>query len=119
MAKLIRLENLHQLFDYPDTDSLLAIVSETARNAGLDLRSMSVSDGKIEPLGTLQFYVQPVTISVNGPSENVQEFLATLHDRVPVVAASNASMANLESEPVTQFQLRFFLSPEPIPEEGG
>ena len=119
VADLIRLDALHRLFDYPATDSLVSIVSETARLTGIDLRSMSVGKAKVEPLGILQYQVQPIAISVTGPTANVQDFLATLHERVPVVAASSPSMANLDSDPMTQLTLRFFLSPELIPEEGG
>ena len=120
VTNLLRLEDLHLLFDYPATDTLLEIMSETARDTGIDLRSMNVGKATIEPVGTLQYRVQPVSISINGPTGNVQDFLAMLHDRVPVMAASNPSMSNLgtsESGPVTQLELRFYLSPEPIPEE--
>ena len=105
------------LYDYPFTDKLMSIVSETAREANLDLASMTVGAIKIEPQVTLQFQVQPISIRLDGTPENVQEFLAALYDRVPVVVAKNASMVNLSENPSTQLELRFFLSPEQIPEE--
>ena len=118
VENLVRLEDLRTLFDYPETDTLLAILSETARQTGIDLRSMSVADARVEPLGALQYQVQPISVSILGPTANVQDFLAALHDRVPVVAAAAPSMANLDSDDaVTQIQLKFFLSPEPLPEK--
>ena len=118
VKNLVRLEDLRRLFDYPDTDTLLAIMSETAGQTGIELRSMSVSDARVEPLGTLQYQVQPISVSILGPTANVRRFLAMLHDRVPVVSAVDPSMANLDSDDaVTQIQLKFFLSPEPLPEE--
>ena len=116
---LIRLEDLHGLFTYPDTDTLLALMSIAGRDTGVTLRSISVSGAKSEPVGTLQYVVQPVSVSITGSSDNIQDFLATLQERVPVMAASSPSMSNLDSDPVSQLQLRFFLSPEAIPEEGG
>ena len=118
VENLVRLEDLRTLFDYPETDTLLAIMSETARQTGIDLRSMSVAEARVEPLGALQYQVQPISVSILGPTANVQDFLAALHDRVPVVAAAPPSMANLDSDDaVTQIQLKFFLSPEPLPEK--
>lgn len=114
-AKHLRLENLLRLFDYPTTDSLMAIVSETASNSDLKLASMTVERPKIEPIESLQYYVQPITISVDGPTANVREFLAALYARAPVVVATEARMANLDTAPTTQLLLRFYLSPEPIP----
>ena len=119
VANLIRLEELYSLFDYPDTDTLLNIVSETARDTGIDLRSISVGGVKIEPLGTLQYQVQPISVSISGPVPNIQGFLSSLREQVPVVAASSPSISNLQSDPVSQLQLRCFLSPEPIPQEDG
>ena len=116
-AKRLRLENLHRLFDYPTTDTLMSIVSETAREAGLDLVSMTVERVKIEPRETLQYHVQPISVTIDGPAANVQMFLAALYDRVPVVVASAPTMVNLDADPSTKLQLRFYLSPEPIPED--
>lgn len=117
-ATRLRLENLHRLYDYPATDTLMSIVSDIAGDAGLDLVSMTVDDVKVEPRGNLQYQVRPISVIIDGPTANVQEFLAMLYDRVPVVLASGARMVNLDTIPSTQLQLRFFLSPEPIPEEG-
>ena len=114
-AKRIRLENLLRLFDYPTTDALIAIVSETASENNLKLASMTVERPKIEPIESLQYYVQPITVSIDGPTANVREFLAALYARAPVVVATDARMTNLNTKPTTQLQLKFYLSPEPIP----
>ena len=116
-AKTLQIEALRQLFDYPSTDTLMTIVSDTAGITGLDLVSMTAEDVVIEPRGKLQYRVRPISVIVNGPTAKVREFLSVLYDRVPVVVASNARMVNLDNSPSTQIQLRFYLSPEPIPEE--
>ena len=116
-AAEVRLESIKQLFEYPATDTLMAIVSDIAEDAGLDLVSMTAEDVKVVPRGTLNYHVRPISVIIDGPTASVQEFLARLFDRVPVVVASNARMVNLDTTPSTQLQLRFYLSPEPIPEE--
>ncbi|MCH8296514.1 MAG: hypothetical protein IH873_00470 [Chloroflexi bacterium] len=117
-ATRLRLENLHRLFDYPATDTLMSIVSDIAGDVGLDLVSMTAEEVKVELRGDHQYQVRPISVIVDGPTANVQEFLAVLYDRVPVVVASSARMVNLDTSPSTQLQLRFYLSPEPLPEEG-
>ena len=117
-ATKLRLENLHRLFDYPATDTLMSIVSDIAGDVGLDLVSMTAEEVTVEPRGALQYHVRPIFVIMDGPTASVQEFLAILYDRVPVVVASSAKMVNLDTIPSTQLQLRFYLSPEPIPEEG-
>ena len=118
-AKTTQLESLLELFDYPAADTLMAIVSATAANVGLDLVSMTAEDVVTEAKGDLQYRVRPISVVMDGPTANVRNFLSVLYDRVPVVVASNARMVNLDSVPSTQIQLRFYLSPEPIPKEDG
>lgn len=116
-AKTVQLESLLQLFEYPATDTLMSIVSDTAGNTGLDLVSMTAEDVVTEPRGDLQYRVRPISVVVVGPTANVREFLSQLYDLVPVVVASNARMVNLDTSPSTQIELRFYLSPELMPEE--
>ena len=116
-TRYFRLESLRQLFDYPATDTLMSIVSDTASAAGLDLVSMTAEEVTIEPRGSLQYHVRPISVMMDGPTANVRDFLALLYDRVPVVAASSARIVNLNTSPSTQLRLRFYLSPELIPQE--
>ncbi len=116
-TKTAQLESLLQLFEYPATDTLMAIVSATATNTGLDLVSMTAEDVVVEPRGDLRYRVRPISVVMDGPTANIRNFLSILYERVPVVVASNARTVNLDSSPSTQIQLRFYLSPEPIPKE--
>lgn len=116
--KNLQLETLHGLFEYPATDDLMRIVSDTAGNTGLDLVSMTADVVVIEPRGNLRYRVRPISVVLDGPAANVREFLSALYDRVPVLVASQARMVNLDTSPSTQIQLRFYLSPEPIPDDG-
>ena len=89
-----------------------------AEEAGLDLVSMTAEEIKVELRGVLQYQVRPIFVILDGPTDNVQEFLAILHNRVPVVVASSAKIVNLDTAPSTQIQLRFYLFPEPFFGEG-
>ena len=116
-AKALQFDALLQLFEYPATDTLMSIVSDTAGVAGLDLVSMTAEDVVIVPRGEFQYRVRSISVVLDGSTADVREFLAVLYNRVPVVVASNARMVNLDSTPSTQIQLRFYLSPEPVPDD--
>lgn len=116
-AKTLQFDALLQLFEYPATDTLMSIVSDTAGVAGLDLVSMTAENVVIVPRGEFQYHVRPISVVLDGSTADVREFLAMLYNRVPVVVASNARMVNLDSAPSTQIQLRFYLSPEPVPDD--
>ena len=116
-AKTLQFDALLQLFEYPATDTLMSIVSDTAGVAGLDLVSMTAEDVVIVPRGEFQYHVRPISVVLDGSTADVRKFLAVLYNRVPVVVASNARMVNLDSTPSTQIQLRFYLSPEPVPDD--
>ena len=137
--QLSNLEDLERLFNYPGTDDLLAIVSSTAVDAGLELQSMRaeapreeslyVSAYQVQPATTsanapgeatpdiLAYQVQPVTISMEGPPANLAQFLTSLRQRVPVVSAPSIRIAGLDAVPTSKIQLLFYLSPIEIPEE--
>ena len=116
-AKTLQFDALLQLFEYPAADTLMSIVSDTAGVAGLDLVSMTAEDVVIVPRGEFQYHVRPISVGLDGSTADVRKFLAVLYNRVPVVVASNARMVNLDSTPSTQIQLRFYLSPEPVPDD--
>lgn len=115
-TKQLQLENLKQKFEYPATDELMSIVSDIAREAGFDLVSMTAEESSNEPRGDLQYRVQPISVVLEGPTAAISDFLTGLYEKVPMVVAHNPRMVNLDTSPSTQLQLRFYLSPEAIPE---
>jgi len=73
--QLTNLEALERLFNYPGTDELLAMVSSTAADAGLELLSMRAEAPREETLDVLTHHVEPVAISAeaalgSGPEVN-------------------------------------------------
>jgi len=117
-AAKLRLDSVKPKFKDSGTDTLMSIVSEIAADVGLDLVSMTAEEVKVESRGALEYQVRPISVIMDGPTANIQEFLAILYLRVPVVVASTARMLNLDTSPSTQLQLRFYLFPEPFPGEG-
>lgn len=145
--QLSKLEDLQSLFKYSGTDDLLAIVSDAAASAELELLSMradvpieetlvtgspevnqdgdsaetasaSTDSNQEEPPTDLAYHVQPVTISLEGPAANLSQFLTSLQKRVPVVSAPSIRIAGLDIVPTSQIQLLFYLSPHEVPEDG-
>ena len=66
--QLSDLEGLQRLFNFPGTDELLAIVSSTAADAGLELLSVRADTPREETLELLAHSVQVGTISSEGAS---------------------------------------------------
>lgn len=116
-ATQLRVEGLNEMFHYPATDELMGILSATAGETGLDLVSITADDPELRDIDSLRYQVRPISIIVDGPPDNVRQFLARIHQRVPVVVASSAQMVNLDTSPSTQMVLDFYLSPEPVPVE--
>ena len=144
--QLTNLEALERLFHYPGTDELLAMVSSTAADVGLELLSMRAEAPREETLNVLAhqvelvaisaepasnfgpeadpaetpdvlvFQVQPITISLEGPPANLTQFLTSLQQRVPVVSAPNIRIAGMDGVTTSKIQLLFYLSPHESPE---
>jgi len=113
-----RLQGLRSWFEHPETDGLLAIISDTAAEAGLQMVSMKAEDTAIDDRGSLRYQVRSISLIVDGPPPAVRSFLSLVHQQVPVTAASEIRIVNIDTGPSTQLQLLFYLSPTPKPEDG-
>ena len=115
------LEELRDSFSYRSTGSLMATIASVASAASVELTSMNPDFPRTEVLGELQYQVQTLAISVRGETADLYSFLASLHQQLPVVIASDISIGGFDGRPQAQLQLLFYLSPEPIqePEETG
>ena len=109
-----RVDALNDLFAVSSTDDLLGIISTTATESAVELRSISSDPPKQELLGNLEFDVQPVGISVQGPIDNFSRFLSLLQQKVPVVSARDVQISGLDGAPTARIQLVFYLSPHAI-----
>ena len=112
-----KVQALEDLFDYSTTDDLLAVVSATARDSGLELRSIRSDVPRKEVLDDLEYEVRPVAIVTEGTIANLSQFLSMLQQKIPVATAPKVRIAGLDNLPIAQVQLDFYLSPTAVPEK--
>ena len=108
------LEQLRRSFKYPAVDDLLLLISDTAQENRVTVSSLTVVDAQSKVKDGIRFQVQPVSISIQGQTEDIYRFLANLSQKVLVVTVSRLNMAGLGQTPSAQAQLLFHLSPEYI-----
>lgn len=113
-AQQVRIDALNGLFAVSSTDELLGIISATATDSAVELKSISSESPKEELLGNLEYHVQPVSITLEGPVDNFSRFLSLLQQKVPVVSAVNVRISGLDASPTARIQLFFYLSPHVI-----
>ena len=108
----LRLGKLRSLFDYPETDDLMAIMADTAEEIPVTLRSITIGDASAEVLNGTEFQVQPVNITVKGRSSSIYEFLALLQEKIPVIAVTSIRLSDIDARPTGQIEFVVYLSPE-------
>lgn len=113
-AQQARVDALHGLFAISSTDELLGIISATATASAVELKSITSEAPKKELLGNLEYYVQPVGISLEGPVDNFSRFLSLLQQKVPVVSAMDVRISGLDAIPKARILLFFYLSPHVV-----
>jgi Tfp pilus assembly protein PilO len=118
-ARLQRQDSLKQLFNYPDTEDLIAIISSTAHKSSVNLTRVSVGSSRTEVIGDVLYRAQPMTLIMQGDTQNIYSFLSQLRNNVPAAKLSDVSLSSIETAPQAQVQLLFYLFPEPAPEKKG
>ena len=113
----LQLEELIDQFSYPITDDLIAIVSAAADQTGVAVTSMQVGNSNINIRESTRYETQPMTITLEGGTEDLYEFLEVLYSQIPVTDVVNVRITNVDGSPSSQVGLRFFLSPETIVEK--
>jgi len=113
-AQQPRVDALHGLFAVSSSDDLLGIISATATDAAVELNSISSDSPRKEMLGNLEYYVQPVGISLEGPVDNFSRFLSLLQQKIPVVSVMDVRISGVDATPAARIQLFFYLSPHAI-----
>ena len=108
---------LKSLFSYPQTDDMMAIMSTTSQETSVTLLSLALGDAQPEIVDGILYQVQPITVTLQGESDSISEFLHVLHQKVPAFGILAIRMANLDDAPSAQIQFRAYLSPESISEK--
>ncbi len=113
-AKQARVNAVQGLFAVSATDELLGIISATATESAVELKSIRSEGSREEILGNLEYDVAPVGITLEGPVDNFSRFLSLLQQKVPVVSATQLRISGLDANPTAKMQLFFYLSPHAI-----
>lgn len=100
------------LYEYPESDDLVAAISATATATGVWVERISIGGTNMQEQDGITYMAQPMQIAVRGPVEDTSSFLTLLYETVPVVEASNVSIADLQGDPLIQMSLVFRLFPE-------
>lgn len=112
-----RLSQVHEMFDYSSADELTAIVTATASELEIGLRSVAIGDPRQERQSGIQYGVLPMTVVLQADLPDILRFMSLLSRAVPVVHVEELILSDLVKAPSAQILLMFHLSPEPIPDE--
>lgn len=115
-AEESRGESARAAFGLENPNALMALVTEAAGEAGIDLVSIVAGEASLAP-GEAALQTHPLTAVVRGESTEVSRFLAILDRRDPTVGISGLKMSSLDSAPVAQVQIAFHRLPEPLAAE--
>ena len=113
----LRLEKLQSLFDYPETDDLMAIMNDTAREIPVTLRSITIGDANSDTLDGTEFQIQPVNVTVKGKPDSIYGFMSLLQEKIPVIAVTSIRLSDIDAKPTGQIDFVVYLSPESEPED--
>ena len=78
---------------------------------------MQVGNSNINIRESTRYETQPMTVTLEGGTEDLYEFLEVLYSQIPVTDVVNVRITNVDGSPSSQVGLRFFLSPETIVEK--
>lgn len=106
-------------FTYATSDDLIAALVATARQAGVDLASISMGQPTPKTQNGTLYQTQPMTVALQGTLPQLQLFLERFQARVPVTAVATMSIAAERGVPLANVQFVFSLSPQAAPEGKG
>ena len=108
----LRLEKLQRLFDYPETDDLMAIMADAAQEISVTLRSITIGDANSDILNGTAFVVQPVNVTVKGKPDSIYGFMSLLQEKIPVIVVTSIRLSDIDAKPTGQIDFVVYLSPE-------
>ena len=115
--KLSDLDDLREVFTYPNSDYLVGILSQTAIDVPVQLMSIAIGNAKPTSKGITIYQTQPMTITLKGTTPEIYRFIDSLHQKVIVTSISNLRLGNVSGIAASaQVSLEFYLEPEQIPD---
>lgn len=112
-----RIEELREIFSFETRDDLIGIVADVASDSSISLLSVSLGDGE-EQLDEdgITYNLQGMELLIEGWIPDIDRFMASLLEAVPVASIVNISVGNLDAVAVANVSLTFHLAPEALDE---
>ena len=109
-----QLKAIQESFAYLESDDLMALLSETATESGVELLSIAADGFRSSEEGSVRLQTQPMTLSLNGETADVYQFLSSIYQKIPI-SLSDLRISGLDGRPSVQINLVFYLNPNPAP----
>jgi len=100
-------------FSYEHTDELIGLVATIARESGVALASINVSQAGRRTAGPLTFGLIALTIRVSGSTPSLYGFIEALSEAAPGMQVRGARLGNLSGAPWASFEIDIPLNPAP------
>jgi hypothetical protein len=111
-----KVQDLMQVFDYPQRDTLVAHITQTAESVPVALTGVSVGETQSVVEDGIRYRMQPMSITLLGEMSDIDAFLARLQETVPMVeVASFAASVSSEEGSSVSIGLAFHLAPQAAP----
>lgn len=112
-------QQVQRLFTNERTDTLVSTLSSIAQETGVAMTSLKLGDPKFETTELIRYQLQPVTITLEGTTNNVYLFLTWLQTRVKTVEINDVATKFDQDTAQSQIQLSFYMSAKEVSGEKG
>ena len=113
----LRRGELGAQFIGPGTDVLVRMLFTAARDAGVDLRSISIGTVTTEMLEDGEYMARPTALALRGETASIYRFLSSIRRRTPAVSVTSIRVAGVGTSPSANLQLQFYMAPWSAPEK--
>jgi len=97
-----------------NSDQIMATLVDIARDNNLVLKSATSGDVSAFTRNQVKYQVIPLNLNLAGELTEVYRFLGQLKEYVPVVSIEGIHITGVESQPVVNLQLSFYVLPERV-----
>ena len=108
------LESRSAALSFEHTDELIELVARTAREAGVALGSINVTEAGRRASGPLSYGVLGLSIRVSGSTQRIYRFVDALSGAAPGMTVRGARLGNLSGAPWATFEIEILVDPAPI-----
>ena len=103
-------------FDFPDADQLTALITQTASESEVDIKSITAIESTPEVSDGILYQVHAYKLAISGDLESMFEFVTRMSQTIGVTKVDGFKITNPLESPSGSIDLAFYLSPEIDPE---